>query len=1302
MANSDKNILITPNRNMGDVPQIIFTGKDGNPISLYVLDTGSLSFEGSAGQLFSITDTFSGSIFSVNNISGLPSIEVLDTGVIKLAEFGGEVGIGVDTPDSRLHIKQSADSHAGGIKITQSATDETWTAYQDTADALWLGYAANSSGSYTQQFKFTTLGDLHFYNGLTETARIDGGDGDLFFRQWYSYENSAYYIRLASSSTSINVAGSIVAAGDVSIGAGLSPASPLHIKQSADSHAGGIKFTQSATDDTFSIFQDTAEYLKFYYATTTGATVNVLNISKAGNIYANVFYDLGNGAYYLDPASTGTSLKVAGDIYGGIPRFSARNVFGDYKGYSPEFFNFFWLANLRFNVSASGDWTSINTPGMFAGNWDYTNTIVSASGTASLNIVVADTKEYGADGITYGYGAIYVCGYGTGPDNVWGRYRDRNDIWYNFTNVENIGQGSNDLWKLEMGGNNYIREYELTFTGQPSPVVSRITAIEMNLRRPVVQNLSGLDRYTNQTLFKDFTWYNDSYTQSLFIDSSAARMVIGSDTTADSQLHIKQNSDDHFGGIKLTSTSDDATFAIWQDTIDILRIGYAATGAGSSTSVFTFNSGFNKSVVDLYAPIYYDTGTTYFLDLSSTGTSLKVAGDIVGSASTLINLNTADTVKVENAVTGDTTLEIVAGNSSGLNPILKLTNPAVPVSSRITFDYFGSDHGSGFGSHGMHYISGRSGFAHHYFMDEAGNIQVLIADSGDVGIGTFHSASYPQSRLHIKQSANFASGGIKIEKSDQTKTWSIFQDGSGILAFSQAATSSADPTNNLLLYPSDKAVFGYDIAVATSSPQSRLHIKQSADHAGGGIKLEQTATTETWAINVKNLGHALTFNYSTLPTSGFAEAASLNGSGDFYFSNFYDINNTAYYLKPSNTGTSLNVAGSIVAAGDVSIGQATPSSALHIKQSADSQLGGFKMTRSGSETNTWTAFVGAGNQLEFGYNTTMGGGPVWSMSVYDTFVAVSGHIQASSFKDQNNTAYYLDPANTGTSLNVAGDVFAAGSAHFEYNGTAGGLQLESGDNNTAGNNAVQIDLGFAGSTNYAHYITTRHNGTTAVDNAIEFYTGDGTAAGVYPTNAILGLSIENGKIGVGINDGNGGIHLKQSADSHAGGIKLEEATGDSDTWSIFSAANGDLYFGHAVSPSLTPSTEMRYDFADSMLLTANMYLSGDLTVVGDVEIGGSSYQSALVNTDSSIPWQDGNIQAETLTGNTTFTFTNNPLGPTTLILRITNPSTYTVEFPAAVKWEGGTEPAMNTAGDWIVTFVYDGTTYYGGVSGPFS
>ena len=99
MALSDKNILITPSVGAATDPTIRFVGADASSsatITLRVLNTGTvgtLSFEGSSGQLFSLSDTMVGTIFSVNDVSGIPSIEVLDTGEIRMAQYGGFVDI---------------------------------------------------------------------------------------------------------------------------------------------------------------------------------------------------------------------------------------------------------------------------------------------------------------------------------------------------------------------------------------------------------------------------------------------------------------------------------------------------------------------------------------------------------------------------------------------------------------------------------------------------------------------------------------------------------------------------------------------------------------------------------------------------------------------------------------------------------------------------------------------------------------------------------------------------------------------------------------------------------------------------------------------------------------------------------------------------------------------------------------------------------------------------------------------------------------------------------------------------------
>ncbi len=104
MAHSDKNIVITPARSDSTQdPKIVFSGADASTgaqnitLRVYPSNSGTLSFEGSAGQLFSITNSMSGTIFSVNDVSGVPTIEVTDAGLIRLGQFNGFVAFGNST-----------------------------------------------------------------------------------------------------------------------------------------------------------------------------------------------------------------------------------------------------------------------------------------------------------------------------------------------------------------------------------------------------------------------------------------------------------------------------------------------------------------------------------------------------------------------------------------------------------------------------------------------------------------------------------------------------------------------------------------------------------------------------------------------------------------------------------------------------------------------------------------------------------------------------------------------------------------------------------------------------------------------------------------------------------------------------------------------------------------------------------------------------------------------------------------------------------------------------------------------------
>lgn len=99
MANTYKNIVITPNIGSAtDDPKIVFSGANTSTntditLRVYPTSNGTISYEGSAGQLFSITNDLTGSIFSVNDVSGMPSIDVNANGDISFAPYFGNVTV---------------------------------------------------------------------------------------------------------------------------------------------------------------------------------------------------------------------------------------------------------------------------------------------------------------------------------------------------------------------------------------------------------------------------------------------------------------------------------------------------------------------------------------------------------------------------------------------------------------------------------------------------------------------------------------------------------------------------------------------------------------------------------------------------------------------------------------------------------------------------------------------------------------------------------------------------------------------------------------------------------------------------------------------------------------------------------------------------------------------------------------------------------------------------------------------------------------------------------------------------------
>jgi hypothetical protein len=182
MANSDKNILITPNIGQTAEPRIVFTGSGNSPITMKVLDSNALSFEGSAGQLFSITNSLTGTLFSVNDISGIPSIDVTDTGLVRLVPYNGNVALGsVASVTSggiaaKFSVSTTATNQPGFIIKAVGSPTANLQEWQDSAGATPMfvnsGFQLGWSAGSTPVIKWGAI-NIFEAVGATASARIN-------------------------------------------------------------------------------------------------------------------------------------------------------------------------------------------------------------------------------------------------------------------------------------------------------------------------------------------------------------------------------------------------------------------------------------------------------------------------------------------------------------------------------------------------------------------------------------------------------------------------------------------------------------------------------------------------------------------------------------------------------------------------------------------------------------------------------------------------------------------------------------------------------------------------------------------------------------------------------------------------------------------------------------------------------------------------------------------------------------------------------------------------------------------------
>ena len=213
MALTDRNIVITPQGPLGSgasEPAIRFTGGNAaTSASTYirVLDDGTVAFEGSAGQYWNVQNNLSGTIYSINDKSGIPSLTIADSGAVNIAKYQGIVYLGNNTASTNtltgalqvlggvgvsgnLNIGGSfamnANLGVGGAGATYGITVSTTTNVAgylyDNADGSGVAVQVGSS-TYPLGVGFNSYNNVGttYVMGTGHHAQVQLGAGSLNF-----------------------------------------------------------------------------------------------------------------------------------------------------------------------------------------------------------------------------------------------------------------------------------------------------------------------------------------------------------------------------------------------------------------------------------------------------------------------------------------------------------------------------------------------------------------------------------------------------------------------------------------------------------------------------------------------------------------------------------------------------------------------------------------------------------------------------------------------------------------------------------------------------------------------------------------------------------------------------------------------------------------------------------------------------------------------------------------------------------------------------------------------------------------
>ena len=204
-----------------------------------VATSSIFTVDGAAGRLFSVNDSLSGSLFSVNTIAGLPVVEAFSDNTVRVGQFGqralfvsqSSVGIGIETTSAKLHVSSSTggllelDGTGSANVLYVSSSGRISVGRTDPGGRLDIAYAGNlndptillgaddnaNTVRTNNSSSLARIGLVHYNKTATASAILIAAStataNTLFIGGGSAYLNSATAIRFYTGATTASLTG---------------------------------------------------------------------------------------------------------------------------------------------------------------------------------------------------------------------------------------------------------------------------------------------------------------------------------------------------------------------------------------------------------------------------------------------------------------------------------------------------------------------------------------------------------------------------------------------------------------------------------------------------------------------------------------------------------------------------------------------------------------------------------------------------------------------------------------------------------------------------------------------------------------------------------------------------------------------------------------------------------------------------------------------------------------------------------------------------------------------------------------